>query len=143
LTDLQTGPQLRLVLLAFHPATGRSERMSNTLADLVRQYLEIWNERDHARRDAGIAVVMAEDSVYSDPDYAAVVGRAALSAAISRTQETFGDLVFSLDEIVSTHHNTALFTWRLGSPDTEEAVATGHDVIEFTDGRIRRVVGFF
>jgi ketosteroid isomerase-like protein len=117
--------------------------MSNTLADLVQQYLEIWNERDHARRDAAIEVVMTEDSIYSDPDYAAIEGHAALSAAISRAQETFGDRVFSLGEIISTHHNTVLFTWRLGSPDTEEAIATGHDVIEFTDGRIHRVVGFF
>ncbi|MEV5752035.1 nuclear transport factor 2 family protein [Actinoallomurus sp. NPDC052308] len=110
---------------------------------LITQYLGIWNERDEARRNAIIKEVMTEDSVYSDPDYAGIEGHAALSAAIGTAHEKFGDLVFGLGEIIGAHHDTALFTWRLGPAGTDEAVGTGYDVIEFADGRIRRVVGFF
>ena len=117
--------------------------MSNTVADLVRQYLEIWNERDDARREAAIKAVLTEDFVYSDPDYAALQGHAEITAAIGRAHDKFGTLVFSLGEIINTHHDTALFTWRLGSPDSSEPVAIGYDVMEFTDQHIRRVVGYF
>ncbi|WP_214326240.1 nuclear transport factor 2 family protein [Nonomuraea sediminis] len=104
---------------------------------LVEQYLEIWNERDAARREAAIEEVMTEDSVYSDPDYAGIEGHAALSEAIGKAHEKFGDLRFRLGEVIGAHHDTALFTWHLGD------VATGYDMVEFAGDRIRRVVGYF
>jgi hypothetical protein len=36
--------------------------------------------------------VLAEESVYVDPDYASLHGHAELSEAIGRAQEQFGDL---------------------------------------------------
>lgn len=39
--------------------------------------------------------------------------------------------------MISTHHDRALFTWRLGT------VATGYDVVEFTGDRISSIIGFF
>ena len=49
----------------------------------------------------------------------------------------------SLESGDPTHHDTALFTWRLGAPDSSEPVAIGYDTMEFTDQHIRRVVGYF
>ncbi|MEV0402690.1 hypothetical protein [Actinoallomurus sp. NPDC050550] len=39
--------------------------MSETV-DLIKQYLEIWNERDDACRDALIKATLTEDSTYSE-----------------------------------------------------------------------------
>jgi hypothetical protein len=105
--------------------------------DLILKYLEVWNLRDAAAREELMKAVLTEDSVYTDPDHAGLRGHAELSAAIGRAQENFGDLVFTLDEVIGAHHDRALFSWRLGS------VASGHDVVEFEGDRIRGVVGFF
>ncbi|MBS2538779.1 nuclear transport factor 2 family protein [Catenulispora sp. NF23] len=108
--------------------------------DLISSYLEIWNERDGDTRRKLMESVLSDDSVYSDPDYAGLQGHAALSAAIDKAQQQFGDLRFTLGTVLGMHHDQALFTWELGT------VATGYDVVEFTPGadtRIRRVVGFF
>ncbi|MBE1585513.1 nuclear transport factor 2 family protein [Nonomuraea angiospora] len=111
--------------------------------DLIAKYLDVWNERDAAARDLLIKTVLTDDSVYSDPDYAGLRGHAELSEAIGRAQENFGDLVFTLGTLIGAHHDTALFTWKLGAPGSETPVATGYDVVEFAGDRISRVVGFF
>jgi hypothetical protein len=117
--------------------------LNSTFNDLVLKYLDVWNERDAAARESLIKEVLTEDSIYSDPDYAALHGHAELSDAIGRAQEKFGDLVFGLGELINAHHDKALFTWELGTPGGAGPVATGYDVVEFADGRIREVVGFF
>lgn len=107
--------------------------------DLINGYLDIWNERDAAARKKLMESVLSDDSTYSDPDYAGLVGHDALSEAIGSAQANFGDLRFSLGGVIGVHHGRALFTWRLGT------VATGYDVVKFEpgDGRIHSVVGFF
>lgn len=109
--------------------------MSTT--DLILKYLDVWNERDENARQALMKSVLTEDSVYCDPDHAGLHGHTELSEAIGRAQEEFGDLRFTLDTVIGAHHDQALFTWRLGT------VATGYDAVEFTDGRIRSIAGFF
>ncbi|WP_026416936.1 nuclear transport factor 2 family protein [Actinomadura oligospora] len=104
---------------------------------LIRDYIEVWNERDAAARMELIKSVLTEDSVYSDPDYAGLRGHEALSDAIGVAHGKFGDLRFRLGEVIGEHHGKALFTWKLGE------VATGYDAVEFEDGRIRSVIGFF
>lgn len=108
-----------------------------TTTDLILAYLEIWNERDATARERLMKSVLTEDSLYVDPDYTGLRGHAELSEAIGRAQGQFGDLTFTLGTVIGAHHDRALFTWQLGT------VATGYDVIEFEDGRIRSVVGFF
>ncbi|GLY89073.1 nuclear transport factor 2 family protein [Actinoallomurus iriomotensis] len=105
--------------------------------DLIRKYLDIWNERDATAREALMESVLTPDSVYIDPDYAGLRGHAELSETIGRIQQNFGDLRFTLGTVIGAHHDRALFTWRLGT------VATGYDVAEFAGDRIRSVVGFF
>ncbi|WAL66328.1 nuclear transport factor 2 family protein [Amycolatopsis cynarae] len=105
--------------------------------ELILAYLDIWNERDPGAREELMSSVLTEDSVYADPDYAGLRGHAELSAAIGRAHQKFGDLRFTLDTVLGTHHDHALFTWNLGT------VATGYDAVEFSGDRIRKVVGFF
>jgi hypothetical protein len=110
---------------------------------LVNDYLALWNERDDARRATAIAALLTEDSVYSDPDYAAVTGPAELNALVARAHEKLGDLVFTLGEIIGGHHDQVLFTWHVVPPAGGDPVASGYDVAELVDGRIRRITGFF
>lgn len=116
--------------------------MSDTINDLVRKYLDVWNERDGDRRRAAIDTVFTEDCGYTDPDDTAV-GRDAVADVVGRGREKLGDLIFSLDNLISVHHDLALFTWRLGPPGAAEPVVTGYDVAVFEDGRVRQIYGFF
>ena len=109
--------------------------MSTT--DLILAYLDVWNERDAAVRPTLMKSTLIEDCTYADPDYAELRGYTELSEAIGRAHEKLGDLRFTLDTVICTHHDRALFTWRLGT------AATGYDVVEFTGDRIRSVIGFF
>jgi ketosteroid isomerase-like protein len=109
--------------------------MSTT--DLILAYLDIWNERDDAARLALMKSTLTEDLTYADPDNAGLRGHTELSEAIGRVHEKLGDLRFTLDTLIGTHHDRALFTWRLGT------AATGYDVVEFAGDRIRNVLGFF
>ncbi|MEV4171371.1 nuclear transport factor 2 family protein [Nonomuraea sp. NPDC049709] len=105
--------------------------------ELILKYLDVWNERDAAARETLMKSVLTEDVSYSDPDYAGLLGHAELSEAIGRAHEKLGDLRFALGQVIGTHHGRALFTWRPGT------VATGYDVVEFAEDRIRGVIGFF
>ncbi|MGV9311340.1 nuclear transport factor 2 family protein [Streptomyces sp. NPDC003691] len=105
--------------------------------EVIHAYLDIWNERDAAVRMALMRSVLTEDSLYTDPHHAGLRGHAELSEVIGRARESFGDLRFTLGTVVGAHHDRALFSWRLGT------ATTGYDVVEFTGGRIRSIVGFF
>ncbi|MGW0809165.1 nuclear transport factor 2 family protein [Nonomuraea sp. NPDC002799] len=111
--------------------------------DLITKYLAIWNERDEAARDVLIKAVLTADAIYSDPDHAGLSGHGELSPVISRLHRNVGDMVFSLGSLINAHHDTALFTWRLGAPGSDTPAASGYDVVEFSGGQIRRVTGFF
>ncbi|OUC98017.1 nuclear transport factor 2 family protein [Streptosporangium minutum] len=110
--------------------------------NLAQKYIEIWNERDAGRRRSAIDAVLTEDSVYSDPDWEAVEGRDGIDTMIGRAREKFGDLAFSLGEVINERHDLMLFTWHLGRPG-EPPVATGYDVVRFEKESIRRIDGFF
>ncbi|MBE1537528.1 nuclear transport factor 2 family protein [Actinomadura algeriensis] len=115
----------------------------STLDDLILKYLDVWNARDAAARDALIEAVLTEDAIYRDPDHAGVRGHRELSDMIGRARKRFGDMVFTLGTVIDAHHDTALFTWRLGPAGTDAPAATGYDVVDLAGDRIRRVVGFF
>lgn len=110
---------------------------------LVNDYLAVWNERDAARRATAITALFTEDAVYSDPDNAAATGAAELDAVITSAHDKLGNLVFTLGEIIGSHHDHVLFIWNLVPPAGGDPVATGYDVVDLAGGRIKRVTGFF
>ncbi|MFI5933560.1 nuclear transport factor 2 family protein [Actinoplanes sp. NPDC051494] len=106
------------------------------MSDMVKKYLDIWNETDPVVRRAAIADVFAADVRYTDP-LAAVTGPDGLDAVIAGVHRQFPGLAFTAGELDDAHHDQARFTWRLG-----EAVE-GFDVITLdADGRISAVYGF-
>lgn len=104
--------------------------------ELIGKYFDLWNERDAAAREVLMKSVVTEDSTYTDHDYAGLRGHDELTEAIGVAHGKFGDLRFSVGSVIDVHHDRALCAWELGT------VASGYNVVEFEDGRIRSVVAF-
>ncbi len=117
--------------------------MSNPTNELVQRYIQTWNERDGDRRRTAIAATLTEDSLYTDPDWEAVIGHDAIDALIVQAQEKFGGLAFSVGNVINAHHDLVLFTWHLGQPGASTPAATGYNVAVLDKGLIHRVYGFF
>src|SRR6476661_6742851 len=68
--------------------------MSYTITELMHaSLLEVFNERDRARRSAAIARIYADDIRWTDDD-GVTIGRAALDAKAVELQAKLGDLQF-------------------------------------------------
>ena len=110
--------------------------------DLVSRYLDVWNEKDPAARQAAIKELFADDARYVDP-LADVRGHESIDAMIGGAQAQFPDFVFRLKPGVDTHHDVGRFGWELGPADGD-AVIVGIDVMVLdADGRIHDVFGFW
>lgn len=108
---------------------------------LAAGYIDTWNERDPAARDAAIDRLWAADARYTDP-LADAQGRDAIGATVAAVQQQFPDFEFRLAGPVDGHHDQCRFCWELG-PRGGEAPVAGFDVAMIgTDGTIRNVLGF-
>jgi hypothetical protein len=110
--------------------------------ELIERYLESWNEFDPARRRKRIDELWAEDGRYVDPDDDAT-GRDAIAGVLTAARDRLGTLIFTLGEVISVHHDLALFTWQARPSAAAEPVAAGYDAAEFTGGQVKLVYGFF
>ena len=111
------------------------------MQDVIRRYLDCWNETDPAARRKLIEEVWAPGATYTDP-LAEVSGRAAIDATITAAQGQFPGFVFTLAGPVDAHHRQARFSWNLG-PAGAEPVVIGSDVaLTGPDGQITAVFGF-
>ena len=109
--------------------------------DVIRRYLDCWNETDPAARRKLIDSTWTAAASYVDP-LAEAHGRDAIDAAIAAVQQQFPGFVFSLAGPVDAHHRQARFTWGLG-PAGAEPLVVGFDVaVTDDDGRIASVLGF-
>jgi hypothetical protein len=111
-----------------------------TLERTVKQYIQLWNERDSIARRAGIEQLFADDCTYTDPA-ATATGRDGIDRLISAVQAEFGGLTFSLEGKVDEHHEVARFTWHARA-ETGEPLVIGFDVVVTELGKIKQVVGF-
>jgi hypothetical protein len=115
--------------------------MSDVTA-LVDTYLEMWNETDPARRARHIARAWADDGRYVDPLLEAD-GHAGLSDMVAGVQTRFPGHRFRRVSGVDAHHGELRFAWELVGPDGA-VVVRGIDVGGLaSDGRLRRITGFF
>jgi SnoaL-like domain len=112
------------------------------IAATVTRYMEAWNEHDSAARAALLERCWAEAGVYVDPNVE-VTGADALSAHITRVQDSRPGAWLELMSEVDVHHNVFRFLWRLVLGDG----TTGDlsiDVGEIgPDGRLVKMIGFF
>ncbi len=110
------------------------------MQEIIKRYLEAWNETDAAARLALVASLWAADGSYTDP-LADVRGPDAIAGLIGAAQQQFPGLVFTLGGPVDANHNQARFTWHLG-PAGGEPVVIGFDVVVLSEtGGSRRCTG--
>jgi len=111
------------------------------MLEIVKRYLEAWNETDAGRRRELVGSLWAADGTYTDP-LADVAGPDAIAELIGAAQQQFPGFVFTLGGPVDANHHQARFTWDLGPADAEPVVI-GFDVVVLDgDDRIRSVHGF-
>ena len=114
--------------------------MTQNVTEIVKRYLDIWNQTQPAVRRAAIEALYDKACTYTDP-IAAVSGHDGIDAMIGAVQKTYPGIFFKLDGAVDGHHDQARFTWSAGAPGGPAAVV-GFDVAVFRDGRIQHVYGF-
>jgi hypothetical protein len=112
------------------------------MLEIIKRYLEAWNETDAAARLALVESLWAADGSYTDP-LADVRGPDAIAGLIGAAQQQFPGLVFTLGGPVDANHNQARFTWHLGPSNGGEPLVIGFDVAVLdAGGQIASVHGF-
>lgn len=110
--------------------------------ETVDTYAAAWNEPDVAARRRLLEKAWAVDGTYTDPTVH-LEGREALVQHISGFLKSLPGARIAPTSRADVHHGLLRFTWRIvkadGTPLTE-----GIDFGELhSEGRIRRIVGFF
>ena len=132
------------IVSCISPGRAMAQQVSRSLRpdDVVVSYCGAWNAVDRAERDRLLAEVWAPDGVYTDSNPTLAVGRAVLGDTIAALQKRYPGARFRCSA-PQMHHGFMRTTWIFLRPDKTE-VARGEDFFELaTDGRIRRVTGFF
>ena len=109
----------------------------NEVADA---YIEVWNERDPARRDKLIESGWSERASYVDPLMQGT-GRTEIAGLIGAVQERFPEFRFSLLGKPDGFGANVRFSWALG-PQNAEPPIKGTDFVTLQDGQLHRVIGF-
>ncbi|MGW3653226.1 nuclear transport factor 2 family protein [Streptomyces sp. NPDC000878] len=111
------------------------------VANLLKKYIDVFNETDETSRQAGIAEIFTEDAIYSDPT-AEVHGWDGINGHLGNFRKQAPGLIFALGEI-RQHHDTLLFGWSASPGGVGNPVASGEDFVLLKGGRIQRIHGFF
>jgi hypothetical protein len=113
-----------------------------SIEQTVKQYLDVWNQKDPVARRAAIDELFTPDCSYTDP-MAAVAGREGVDGFIAAVQAQFVGVGFALVGSVDEHHDVARFTWHArAETGPGEPLAIGFDVVVLEHRKIHRVIGF-
>lgn len=116
--------------------------MSHDLETLIDTYCEAWSAPDPGRRRELLAGVWSDGATYTDPTVHAA-GIDDLLAHIGKVAARRPGVKVVRTSRVDAHHDVARFDWRVVQADGT-TLAEGIDFAEITsDGRIKRIVGFF
>jgi hypothetical protein len=108
------------------------------IADLMAaNLLEVFGERDPARRRAAIERTYAPDVVFSDPDEV-VVGHEALAAKAQKILDGAPDFVFAPAGQTYVNHDLGYLAWGFG-PEGADPIVRGVDIALVRDGLIANV----
>jgi hypothetical protein len=110
--------------------------------EIVSAYGAAWLEPDEEQRRQLLARAWAEDGMYTDP-LRHVESRDALSQTIAAFQQRRPGERIVLTSGVDHHHGMVRFAWKWYGAD-DSMILEGVDFGELaSDGRLRRIVGFF
>ncbi len=107
---------------------------------IAQQYIDLWNERDEARRSGILAANWTADARYTDP-LSTACGAAKINALIGGVQQRFPEFTFSLIGKIDGFGDYVRFSWSLG-PKGADAPFKGTDFVAISDGKINNVIGF-
>ncbi|KGO86666.1 glyoxalase [Flavobacterium rivuli WB 3.3-2 = DSM 21788] len=106
---------------------------------LVQGHLEIWNEKDQARRIAAMSTVYANDIEMVDRHFIAT-GYNEISKFVVELQKNNPDFKFTTKS-VETHHNIVRLYWQFGSK-SKPATVTGMDMFVIENGKVQKLYVF-
>jgi hypothetical protein len=108
---------------------------------IANRYIDLWNERDGAKRLQILGSNWTSDARYTDP-LASVRGAAEISALIGGVQQRFPEFSFALIGKVDGFGDNVRFSWGLGPKGAGDAPIKGTDFASVKDGKIESVTGF-
>ena len=115
--------------------------MSDSLGPLMeRNLLEVFGQRDSARRAAVIAELYTADCTFFEADEQ-VTGREALNARVGSILKDAPGFVFRAVGPAQVNHDLGRLRWQLG-PAGAPPVVTGTDIAVFEQERIRALYTF-
>jgi hypothetical protein len=115
--------------------------MPDIIDEIVREYIDVFNETDQSERRTRLGNLFASDATYTDP-HVDLCGPEQIEAFIAATQERVPGFRFTLGGDIDAHHNQARFNWYAGPSEVADPQYVGFDVL-VTDGvRVRSVYGF-
>jgi len=114
--------------------------MSDSLGPLMeRNLLEVFGQRDSARRAAVIAELYTADCTFSEAEEQ-VTGREALNAKVGSILKGAPGFVFRAVGPAQVNHDLGRLRWQLGPAGPP--VVAGMDIAVFAHGRIRALYTF-
>lgn len=115
--------------------------MDTALGQLMeRNVLEVFGERDSARRRAAIDELYTEDCTFFEADDQ-IRGREAISVRVERLLEEAPGFVFRLAGSAEVNHDHGRLRWHFG-PSDAAPVVTGMDIAVFKQGRVCSLYAF-
>lgn len=108
--------------------------------EIAETYIATWNETDTEARSGLIARHWSDEPSYIDP-LATTSTSGELSELIGGVHARFPGFRFRLIGTPDGHGDIVRLAWSLG-PGDREAPVEGSDVVQISDGRIDRVIGF-
>ena len=115
--------------------------MSDTLGSLMeRNLLEVFGQRDSARRTAAIADLYTADCTFFEAEEQ-VNGREALNAKVGSILKDATGFVFRAVGLAQVNHDLGRLRWQFG-PAGAPPVVTGTDIAVFEHERIRSLYTF-
>jgi hypothetical protein len=138
---------LVIVVLAFLLGPVRAQQAEQhpsqvELDETVKIYCDAWSEMDIDKRRQLLERVWVEEGTYTDP-VSHVEGRDALVNRITAHFQKFPGTQIVPSSHADLHHGMIRFTWKFIGADGKVR-NEGIDFGELTsDGRLRKIVGFF
>jgi hypothetical protein len=115
--------------------------MNSTLGRLMeRNLLEVFGQRDSARRAAAIGELYAADCTFFEAEEQ-VAGREALNAKVASILKDAPGFLFRAVAPAQVNHDVGRLRWEFG-PAGAAPVVTGMDIAVFEHGRIRALYAF-
>ena len=110
--------------------------------DIMRSYIQMWNEPNEDRRDELIANVFAPDAIYEGPLVAAC-GRDGISRIATELRSNLIGQRLMRNGNVEHHHESFRFRWQLVPGDGDAVFASGVDIGQVdASGQIERITMF-